>query len=193
MVGVMLVTALFGAKSFFAIECRIDFESDTKARNAVGEISFWVDGHQVGNPDVVSTIGIAAADLERTLQWCRKRYNADLYVAEKDDVLNTVFHYAFEDESGTDAWVDRGERFLVCMTSTGNEWVDGWLFAMVEGERGSDEALGMMALDRFLYREPNRTVHEVWLPANTYGQTVREFLGWFAANSTYRTLIEESP
>jgi hypothetical protein len=35
------MTHICGDKSLFAIECRIDFESETPARNAIGEITFW--------------------------------------------------------------------------------------------------------------------------------------------------------
>lgn len=169
---------LFGDRDAFAIECNIEFQTDTPAQNAAGLLWFWIGGDEVGNRDVVSLPGIAASELRQTLQWCGHRNEPSLYGAEAKTVLDTI-HYGLYDSPGTTfAEVQNWGRFLICMLPGGHEYMDGWFTVMVESPEGC-----IPRRDRVLYRGNSLSGdREVLLPHRTYKAVVQEFLDWFAAH-----------
>ncbi len=181
---------LCGDPGEFAIECEICGESEPPAHNALGDVWFWISGKRVGNENF-STIGIAAQDLESTLKYCGKRYEAALYVAEGESVVSEIYYNAyerrFEGDLAGSLW--RSDRFMICMNSSGNEWTDGWIFVLIEaGEPGNVDGPNL-GPDRILYRGPDRETHEVWWPRGTYERVVKDFLRALMSNSTYRPSV----
>ena len=99
-----------------------------------------------------------------TLKFCGKRQNRDLYHADKSSVVSEVYYNVFEREfDGDFSASDWSDQFLICMTSSGNEWTDGWIFVLIEAERPQSEAGNGSEPDRVLYRSTGEEAREAWL------------------------------
>jgi len=173
---------LCGRKEEFAVEYEILYETEPPARNAVGDVWFWINGKQVGNWDgeFVSLVAIAASGLEITLKYTGKRVDPALFAGAKDQVVNRVLEDIYGETDRPNDFRMESERFLICDTAGGSEWTDGWIFLLIEAE-------DLEGMDRVLYRGPDKVTHEVWWAKGVYERVVKEFMASLASNSaTYR-------
>jgi len=164
--------AEFGDESKFSIRCRIEYQRAIGSRNLVGTLEFKVAGTAIGNIGVISTVGIGARDLALMSGWSGLRRDDALYNTDKTAVLDLLDNSIYGEGGRADS--ERAMKFLACMTTSGNEWTDGWLIVLIEGaaDRGQP--------DRMLYRRStDRSDHEAFIPAGEYDRVVKSFLDWF--------------
>ncbi len=177
-------SVLCGDRLVFAIECHIESETDSPAKNPVGSLWFWIGGEEVGNRDVISLPGIVANELRQTLHWCGQRNDLDLFSASASTVLDNVDSGLYASPGSSSDDVQKWARFLICMLPGGHEYMDGWLTVMIESPEGATSSD-----DRVLYRGAGlRQDREVWLPRGAYRAAVQEFLEWYDGVNSGREL-----